>query len=209
MMATPAQVNAFRVEFDLIDEALRRDVLRIMPSARNMSPSAIRDMFLELGPQLADRYGQAAALAAAEYFEATTGYTARTAALTSHEAVQGSVRYLAGGFWTPARERAFQQIAASLARHSLQAGRSTVAESAARNQITYARAPAPDACDFCVMLSSRGATYGSARSAGEGNQWHDDCRCVIEPVGPNGELSYDADALYEQYVENHYSKQNR
>lgn len=207
-MASPALANQFRVEFELIETSLQRDVLRILPSVRSMSPEAIRNMFLEFGPQLSDRYGQAAAMAAAEYFEAATGYTARTAALTSHETVQGSIRYLAGGFWTPAREQALQQISASLVRHSLQAGRSTVAESAVRNQITYARAPSPDACDFCIMLSSRGATYGSARSAGEGNQWHDDCRCVIEPVGPNGELSYDADALYEQYLENHYSKQN-
>lgn len=203
-MATAAQVGRMRIEFDKIDTALRRDMNRVVPAARRLGAQGMRDMFMELGPQLADKYGQAAGLAGAEYFESTTGHAARMAALTDPDAVQGSVRAFAGGFWTPDREAAFEQIAASLVRHALQAGRSTVVESATRNRLAYARAPEPGACRFCVMLASRGAAYGSARSAGEGNRWHDNCRCVVEPVGPGDALSYDVDAMYEQYMRDHY-----
>lgn len=201
-MATVTQVSNLRLAFDSVDSALHRDVRRLLPSARTLSPADIRDMFLEVGPQLTDRYGQIAGPIAAEFFESTTGMPARLAPLTDHDAVQGSVRALAGDFWTPGREQAFQRIAASLVRHSLQAGRSTVADSASRHRITYARAPEPGACEWCVKLSSRGAVYGSARSAGEGNQWHDNCRCVVEPVGPHDEVSYDVESMYEQYLKN-------
>lgn len=203
-MASAAEVANFRRGFDSVDSALHRDVRRLLPAARKLAPADIRNLFLEVGPQLTDRYGALSAPIAAEFFEASTGLPSRLAPLTDHDAVQGSVRALAGGFWTPGREAAFQQIAASLVRHSLQAGRSTIAESAVRNRITYARAPEPGACKWCIMLASRGAVYGSARSAGEGNQWHDNCRCVAEPVTADGQVSYDVDAAYEQYMKDYY-----
>lgn len=199
-MATAAQVATMMRHYDQIDAAVRRDIRRVLPRVQTLAPEQMRDVFLEIGPQLTDRYGELAATAGAEFFETTTGRTARLGDLTDEERVHGSIRALAAGFWTPARTAAFDQIAASMVRHSLQAGRSTIAMSASRARIGYARSPEPGACAWCIMLASRGPVYGTVESAGgEGNEYHDHCRCVPEPVNPGDRVSYDADRLYEQY----------
>lgn len=201
-MATAAQVATLTRGFDDIELKIRADIRRVLPRLRTYSPEAARDAFLELAPMLTDRYGEAAAAIGAEYFEDVTGMVARAAILTNEDQVIGSVRALAGDFWTPGREAAFQRMASSITRHTLQAGRSTIAESSARVGLVYARNPEPGACAWCIMLASRGAVYGSRKAAGardEGNEFHDGCRCAQEPVKPGDELSYDSEALYRQY----------
>jgi hypothetical protein len=41
----------------------------------------------------------------------------------------------------------------------------------------WRRVPEPKACDFCLMLASRGAVYHTAATAGDGNDYHRHCRC--------------------------------
>ena len=52
-------------------------------------------------------------------------------------------------------------------------------------KIGYCRVPVADACAFCVLLASRSfypwQLYTSAKTAGEGRKYHDDCRCVVMP----------------------------
>ena len=44
----------------------------------------------------------------------------------------------------------------------------------------YARVPTGDkTCAFCLMLASRGFIYRSEDSAGEFDQYHDDCDCEV------------------------------
>lgn len=43
----------------------------------------------------------------------------------------------------------------------------------------FRRVAEPGACEFCRMLSSRGAVYLTAESAGQGRRYHDRCRCGI------------------------------
>lgn len=203
-MATAAQVNQIRQGYDDIAMMLERDMRRIWPQLRTAAPATIRDTLLDLAPQLADRYGAMSATMGAEWFEATTGRPAQLAPLTAPAAVQASVRYGAGGFWTVQREAAFEAIRTYTVRHSLQPGRSTVAVSAGRNRMRYARAPEAGACAWCLMLASRGAVYYSSKSAGDtgrgvGDDFHDDCNCVIEAAEDDSELSYDSRALYEEY----------
>lgn len=204
-MATAVQVEALRRAGDTTEQMIRRDFRRIWPRLRRQSPDTIRDALLELAPTLSDQYGGAAAAMAADWFESVTGQSARTASTTQHAAVVGSVRAAAGGFYDGRLEDAFERIVASTARHANQAGRETVMESASRHDIRYARAPEPGACAWCLMLSSRGAVYHSRSTAGEFRRFHDDCRCQIEVESRDGSLSYDADALYEQYAAVHRS----
>lgn len=208
-MATAAQVATLTRGFDDIERRIRADIRRMLPRLRTYSPEAARDAFIELAPMLTNRYGEVAAVIGAEYFEEVTGAMARIAALTDEDQVVGSVRALAGDFWTADREAAFHRMATSITRHALQPGRTTIAESSTRAGLVYARAPEPGACAWCIMISSRGAVYGSRRAAGArdaGNEFHDNCRCAQEPVKPGDELSYDSDALYRQYqqaIDNH------
>lgn len=214
-MATVAQVEQFRQGYDEIERLVRRDMRRIWTRLRKADPETIRNVLLELTPQLSDRYGAVAASMAAEWFEGITYQHAVLADLTVHQAVQASTRANAGGLWVGQREAAFNRIVASTVRHSLQPGRSTIARSAGRHGMYYARSPHPGACSWCLMLASRGAVYtaetvttvvrGGVGGQAAGSRYHDECRCVPEPAhgrtlaGRNAELSYNVDALYARY----------
>jgi hypothetical protein len=70
----------------------------------------------------------------------------------------------------------------------LQPFRTTVFESANADpaRMYYAGVPVGPTCRFCVMVASRGFVYRTVDSAGESNDWHDDCNCMIVPgTGPS------------------------
>jgi hypothetical protein len=63
--------------------------------------------------------------------------------------------------------------------------RQTVIDNAKDEDVRYARIARPDACEFCKMLSLRGAVYWTKESAGKGHTidaGHDHCYCTIVPV---------------------------
>lgn len=82
------------------------------------------------------------------------------------------------------------------------------------HRVLYARVPSGiDTCKFCNMLASRGAVYLTAKSAGEGDHWHDNCQCTVVPMWDNVRdgwsrsrsisttiEGYDPDALYDQFL---------
>jgi hypothetical protein len=51
-----------------------------------------------------------------------------------------------------------------------------------RQARAWARETRPGCCYFCAMLAGRGAVYKTARSAGQGNEFHNHDRCVVVPV---------------------------
>lgn len=96
-----------------------------------------------------------------------------------------------------------QMLTGSSQRLSMLGARATVnsAIDAGANQIVgYRRVTAAGACDFCTMLAGRGAVFRSAESAATvvgrggrprgnravGRPFHDNCRCVIEPIYGDG-----------------------
>lgn len=205
-MATVAQVERFRRSQDQLESLIRRDVRTMQVRMSSGSAPDVRDELLRVTPVLSYEYGLASAAMAAEWFEDVTRRTARVGATAPQEAVRGSVRYMAGDLFKGERQQAFDKLAQSMTRHSLQGGRNTIVSSSQRNRISFARAPNPGACAFCLMLASRGAVYSSRQAAGAGNDFHDDCRCVVEPVIEGGAISYDANALYEQYRSAHTTR---
>ena len=74
----------------------------------------------------------------------------------------------------------------------------------------WAIVPTPGACDWCVMIGSRGFEYASESSAKR--QRHDSCRCapVVDFDAGNPRLEgYDVDALKAYYDENLKEKWGR
>jgi hypothetical protein len=91
-------------------------------------------------------------------------------------------------------------------------GRDTIATSAREDPAgtTYGRIAREDACAFCRLMATRGATYLTAESAlyvvgeidprtmdrnraprgprPEGEKYHDDCRCAVAPQFPGDTL---------------------
>lgn len=77
-----------------------------------------------------------------------------------------------------------RRLVVGVARHVKQASRSLVFDTAAANNVRFARRlTGQENCAFCALMASRGAVYTTARKAGGlGNQFHDHCDCWIELV---------------------------
>lgn len=109
----------------------------------------------------------------------------------------------------------------------LNVGRGTVLQAVDRDSeaVAWARGAALGCCSFCALMSSRGATYHTAGTAGrEANErfegdtgqakFHNWCRCVVIPVfrGQAFELSPHAaewGRLYEEHAQGHPGEQLR
>ncbi|WP_425003871.1 hypothetical protein [Mycolicibacterium sp. S3B2] len=79
-------------------------------------------------------------------------------------------------------ETALAQLAGSTQRVMLDAQRATVASNAAAEGVRYRRhTNYAGACNWCLVMATRGAIYASATSAVRG---HDNCRCIAVPERP-------------------------
>lgn len=105
-----------------------------------------------------------------------------------------------------AAEEAFAATIGALAsraqREVLSAGREKVQRSAP----LWRRVTDGKPCGFCAMVASRGPVYGSAKSAGDGNRYHDHCGCTVEPFHgdprewePTPDEQRFIDAYYQSY----------
>lgn len=114
-------------------------------------------------------------------------------------------------------EAAMVKADGAIDRLVLNAGRETVLQAVDRDPqaVAWARGAALGCCSFCALMSSRGATYRTAGTAGreandrfEGDtgraKFHNWCRCVVIPVylGQNFELSPHATEWERLYTEN-------
>lgn len=124
-------------------------------------------------------------------------------------------------------EAAFGKADGAVERLVLNSGRETVLQAVDRDPqaVAWARGAALGCCSFCALMSSRGATYRSAGTAGrEANErfegdtgeakFHNWCRCVVIPVyrGQSFELSPKArewDRIYREFAQGHPGQQLR
>lgn len=199
-MPTAPEAARYKRANDDLATRIERDLRKAWAALGAATPDQRRDVLLDVTPGLVRRYGEIAGALAADYFEATTGARA-TIVEPNEAAMTGSVRALAGGLYTGLSAPVLTAVTAATVRHALQAGRSTIYGSAARTRgIRFARVPEPGACDWCRILSSRGAVYASRETAGgEGNEYHDGCGCHPIAIRDGDELPYDAAALYDEY----------
>lgn len=200
-MVSSREAGRFKAANDDLSARITRDIRKAWNALGAYSPEGKRDALLDIVPSLVASYGDAAAAIAVEYFEQTTGLRGSIHDGSTADQVQGSVRSLIGGLWTGQETAAIAQVIASATRHMLQSGRTSIYESArGTNGVRFARVPDGDACDWCLIMASRGAVYLTEKSAGgEGNQYHDDDGCMPLAVLDGDDLPYDADALYETY----------
>lgn len=159
------------------------------------SPIAVRDAMLEFLPELVAAYGDAAALLGADWYDmlrdvppSAARFSAVMASPVDAEPVRASTRWGLGPLFQGDPDAALSLLAGSTQRLVMQPFRSTVFDSANTDPVRmyYARVPVGQTCRFCVMVASRGFVYRTAERAGESNDWHDDCNCMIVPgTGPS------------------------
>lgn len=171
-------------------------------------PQECRDILLEMLPPIVERYGNAAATAAAEMYEAVSlaETNRRRRALMAEAATDGivkSVRYAAGWLYENESDKVLSVIVKALDYYVKQPARETVEQTVFRDRkegARYARVPqGPTTCEFCVMLASKGFVYKTKSSAGEG--YHTDCDCmpVVSFESEPKVEGYDPDYWYDLY----------
>lgn len=140
---------------------------------------------------ISQRYGDAAATLAAEWYDvqAEAAHAKLESALTettwSPTAVDKVARYQAR-LLKDGDDSGFANGCASWAGNVIRTSlNATVLANARRDRrygVRFARVPTGrETCPWCYMLSSRGAVYYSRRSAGEQAHWHRNCDCKIVP----------------------------
>lgn len=215
---------------------VERDLMAFMALLDPARPEAVKRDIFDYVPVLIAQYGDIAATIAADWYdemrdtEGVSGsFRAPLAELVPTEIVNARLGYAtraAGPLYDGSLDTLAKFLDLIANEYALQPGRDTVMQAAHKDNAAYARVPEPGACDFCIMLASRGFTYSSEKAATEvigtrgarqkqkiGDPFHGHCRCNIMPVWDETrarvEYGYDPDALYDVYRANQATKANK
>lgn len=193
-----------------VDDAV--ELLRLTYADLDLTDGkAARDALIEVITDLVTVYGDAITaqhidmlLKLREASGLADGWLPKVAKQVSDEEVSGSVRWAVKTLFGESYDEAvtLKKLEHITTRLVLEQGRNTVIESSSDSRSKargYARVLGPtDNCDFCVMLSSRGFSYKSDKTASAA--WHDNCRCTPVPKFENVDVDgYDPDALLVDY----------
>lgn len=217
-MPQPAQAAEYQRQQGVLADALGVQVgaawaLLDVPALKKTLP-----VYTAAVASLVQRYGNASAAVAADYYEAARAaaavkgrYTAVLAGPAPFGQVEANVGWATKGLWSaelqvqaPKAAEAAPQAGADVVeaakvlvkgaaeRMVLDTGRATVmnAVQGDRQARGWARITKPGCCAFCAMLASRGAAYKTERSAAF--RAHDHDRCMAEPVFGAYEMTADA-----------------
>lgn len=191
-------IDAHRDELADIGTLLSADLAAGWPLvAVGASEAVIRSELFELTMDLGDYYGSMAAGAGADWYEelrAESGargrYVAAPVVALVREQIDGIVGYAAGPLLgaEPAPAAALSRLDGGLQRVVTNAERETVLGAVERDTARprWYRYASANACSFCAMIASRGATYRSEDSGGFKS--HDHCGCFPVPLWPGQQI---------------------
>lgn len=175
-----------------------RDLIAGLARGNLTSPATAFATLESVFTDLVTVYGEQAAMSAARYLEidrAAAGVLRSLPGLAVSGGVPGdqvrsSLSWAVAPLGAGDQALTRRQLEGTLLRLVQQPARETIWDSTRRAGTTYARRPLPGACDWCLMLSSRGAVYTAdsvssttGRSTGssgrpEGLSYHDWCGCI-------------------------------
>lgn len=198
-----------------VDVELRR-LLRGIPLD---NPTLAKAQLFEVIPPLVERWGDVAATAAAEWFEefrdvegVPGSFRAELAAGVPLEQINARLGYATRetGHLFAGQDSEFESfLSLFVNEYVLQPGHQTVMQNANRDNASFARVPEPGACEFCLMLASRGFVYSrktvdqTSTAYGQLSRYHGGCRCHAMPVWDETRArvvyGYDPDKLYKMY----------
>lgn len=169
-----------------ISSAASRDLRTVVRALDLSSPTSSRDALLEAYPAIAMQYGDVSATVAAEWYEDTRQrarggtFAAQLAALPVIERAEQSVRWAADALFTDTPWNIESLLGGSLERMLGDSSRDTVTENVNRDNaaVGWHRIARAIGCDFCVMLSQRGAVYKKQTATFAS---HDNCHCKAAP----------------------------
>lgn len=168
-------------------QAAQRDFMKVWALLDFDDLETAKLILLDLLPGLVEKYGDAAAEAAAEMYEAvclaeTGKRTTAELAKASQKKVRKSVHYASTLMAAGAFDKAFGVLRSALDYHVKKPARDTVERNAKRDGIRWARVPqGTSTCAWCIMLASRGFVYHDEDLAKESHGYHEGCDCLPVP----------------------------
>ncbi|RBP98465.1 hypothetical protein CRD60_00955 [Bifidobacterium aemilianum] len=188
----------------------------LLKGLKGMGPEWQRDILLDRIPQLAAKYGDIAATAAAQWYEETRAkqvpgdYEALTADPFPGEAIQERLRYGAKDLFADGGDDEFASwLEGALQRWVAYSGRETIGLNVMHDPAKprFARVPTgARTCAWCEIMCSRGFVYHSKTTAlerhGSGRLYHDRCDCQAVPEWDRERAhveGYDPEAMYQRY----------
>jgi hypothetical protein len=208
-----AEFEAYVRDLSKLAEGAQKELLSTWWKLHNMQldQEMLRDVLQASMRTLADVYGEAGKMLAAEFFSRTTSYQGQ-------RELSGLLKY--GGAEkqiSDALERVFnaatdKDSAAALRefteRYVHNAARHTTLELAKKYRTKWARMPtSAHPCSWCVMLAGRGFVYASKKKAQQtkgGELYHPHCHCQPVAVKESDIEKYGEDNLIEGYKPSAY-----
>ena len=197
---------------DGAEDYTRRMLDAYMGQNPDASVEQCREFAREVMAEAVRIYGDAAATAAADYYDAAMEASGNGAprALLSNAVdpvqVEKVARYQAGKLASGDVKGFVKECAAYVGDSAKRAANDTTLRNAQRDGrrgVRYARVPTgAETCTFCRMLASRGFVYKSDKSAGQFNHFHRGCDCrIVASADDEGLEGYDPGHEYELYQE--------
>lgn len=128
-------------------------------------------------PEIVGQHATAAALVSAQWYDelADTDFTATPVVDLPEERLNSTIRW---ALYAPGDADPIERLAGSSKRMVFDASRTTIIENANTEGVSWSRYASATACEFCRLLSTRGAVYKSRQTALKS---HDHCRCIAVP----------------------------
>lgn len=197
MARDPEAERIYQETLDILRTLAQQDLADWWEDTDGLDYPLRDESMLEAFNYVQSAYGEQAAYAAADYLfvqrsrdEALMDLEyPEVAAPASFAQAKGSYR------WATSQWRIYQddaslaaakrRLSGVLNRLVAQPAHETVSSATLEAGTGFARVPEPGACDFCLMLASRGAAY-TRESVGRSKRFHDNCRCLgIEVKTPS------------------------
>jgi hypothetical protein len=215
-----SEIDAYSEAIDSLSAVAFAQVKALLLSLDDPNPIVFRDALLATYPELLAPFTTAASQVAASWYStlrANAGITGtfRPALAPTPPTAQldAGVRYSLTPLFQPQQfigSDILSLLAGFTQRMIADAGRDTISRSAVRDSVRtgWARIPRVACCAFCALLGSRGAVYKSETTAGgEGNRYHNHCRCVVAPKFPGADNDYLAEV--QQHFDGIYADAQR
>lgn len=200
MAVTPAerqlilsQVNTLAVQ----------DLVALWRQAERLATGEFAQFMIDAFPNVVDPYAAMAGDLAADWYDESApdlDFRATPTGMPSVQALQESTSWALGASGSAALTR----LSGTLQRAVFNGARDTIVDNTARESgARWARHASANACEFCRLLATRGATYGSRDKAMKS---HDHCHCVPIEVRPGQRYE---PAPYVERFEQEYIKARR
>lgn len=212
--------NQFSQNLDGIRMLAQQDLLEAWNGSPGVPFVELRDLLDVFFVDMVNTYGAAASASAADYVFLQRSLDEELSKL-AYPAVSDPVEYekaLASYKWATKvidakmlssedeaielamREDSLRKLQGITNRLVAEPARNTVFGASVAAGTRYARIPEPGACNFCLMLASRGAVYSRDTVVGNSmNRYHDGCRCLGIEVKTDSDLPQINKDLMERY----------